>query len=142
MKRSHATSLALVGLFLWQAGCTSFHRIPRASMVADYGEVEVRLYDGSKVKLAEPNIEKDSIRGRHRASSDGGRSARTPADTVVAFSLITQVSEVGVIQFSWGKTAALVVPIVLVGALVAVIASEYEGGCYGCIGGWERPGYH
>ena len=125
MFRNRPVSVALVGLFLWQTGCTSFYHIPPTT-VAYSVEVEVRLYDGSKVKLAEPSLDGDSIRGLAKPNRrSGGRGAAQPpveTEAFRAYSLTTQVAELGVVRVSKGKTAALVTPIFVVGALIAIAA--------------------
>jgi len=130
VKRSRPVSLALVGLFVWQTGCTSFYHIPPATVV-DYDEVEVRLYDGSKVKLVEPSFDGDSIRGlakpnRRECCRGGDTQPQGETEAIRAYSLTTQVAELGVVRVSKGKTAALVTPFFVVGVLVAIVAITCE----------------
>jgi hypothetical protein len=58
--RSRPISLALVGLFVWVTGCTSYKQIEPAE-VADYGKVRVTFADGERLVLEEVTVEGDSI---------------------------------------------------------------------------------
>ena len=60
MFRSRPVSLALVGLFLWLTGCTTWQQIELGEM-ADHDKVRVTLADGERVVLTEDEIAADSI---------------------------------------------------------------------------------
>jgi hypothetical protein len=60
VKGSRPVSLALVGLFVWVTGCTSYKQIELAE-VADYGKVRVTLTDGERLDLYKPAVVSDSI---------------------------------------------------------------------------------
>ena len=72
MSRNRPVSLALVGLFLWVTGCTSYRQI-EIGEVADHGKVRVTLADGERETLHDPRVDRDSIRGnvgsRHDAEA-------------------------------------------------------------------------
>ena len=65
--RSRPVSLALVGLFVWVTGCTSYKQI-ELSEVADHGKVRVTLTDGERETVADPRVEADSIKGKDSAA--------------------------------------------------------------------------
>ena len=60
MKRSRPVSLALVGLFVWLTGCTSYRQIELAQ-VADYGKVRVTFADGERVVVPQDAFVADSL---------------------------------------------------------------------------------
>jgi len=60
--RKRAFSLALVGLFLWVTGCTSWTQIG-VSEVADHGKVRVTLTEGEQETVYDPWVEADSLKG-------------------------------------------------------------------------------
>ena len=62
MSHSRPVSLALVGLFVWTLGCTSYRQI-EPSEVADHGKVRVTTTDGYRQTVREPQVEADSIKG-------------------------------------------------------------------------------
>jgi len=61
--RSRPVSLALVGLFVWTVGCTSYKQI-ELSEVADHGKVRVTQTDGERETIHNPVVEADSLKGR------------------------------------------------------------------------------
>ena len=63
MYRSRPVSLALVGLFLWVTGCSTYTQIEPGE-VADKDYVRVTLTGGEKTELHEPALDADSLRGR------------------------------------------------------------------------------
>ena len=67
MYRSRPVSLALVGLFIWLTGCTSYKQI-QLSEVSDYGKVRVTRTDGERETFSDPRVEADSIKGKDSAA--------------------------------------------------------------------------
>jgi len=74
--RSRPVSLALVGLFVWVTGCTSYHQIELAE-VTDHGKVRVTLTDGERETIRDPRVEADSIKGLGKQVG-GGSNDRVP----------------------------------------------------------------
>lgn len=74
MYHSRPVSLALVGLFIWVTGCTSYKQI-QLSELSDYGKVRVTRADGERATFSDPRVEADSIKGKE--------SAAIPLDQVV-----------------------------------------------------------
>ena len=109
MFRNRSVSLALVGLFLWVTGCTSYKQI-ELSEVADYGEVRVTLTDGAQRDFYRATAEADSLKGR--LDTEGTAVYGIPLD---------QVSTVEVGRISAGKTIGLVFGVTL-GVIVAAYA--------------------
>ena len=62
MFRNRPVSLALVGLFVWVTGCTSY-KVIGLGEVDDYGKVRVTLADSSTVGMFSPHIEDASVVG-------------------------------------------------------------------------------
>ena len=62
MFRSRTVSLALVGLFVWLTGCTSYKQI-EVGEIPDHGTVRVTLADGDRETLDRPWLAADSIKG-------------------------------------------------------------------------------
>ena len=61
MLRSRPVSLALVGLFVWMTGCSTYTQI-ELNEVGDHGKVRVTLTDGERETLRDPRVEGDSIK--------------------------------------------------------------------------------
>ena len=122
MIRSRPVSLALVGLFVWVTGCTSYSQIePRE--VADYGKARVTLDDGRRFVVAHPQIEADSLVGFKANSWDRRHKVYTDSVRVA----LDQVETLEASHTSAGKTVGLVVGIiagVFVVAGVACAASD------------------
>lgn len=117
MKRNRPVSLALVALFLWQTGCTSYKLIS-VSDVAEHGKVRVTLADGERETLHGPWVDADSIKGQIRA---GGASNQL-VDRAIP---LEQVAELGALGTNVAGTVTLAV--LGAGLLAAVIAlSQYE----------------
>ena len=66
MFRNRAASLALVGLFVWLTGCTSYTQIGLGEIAA-HGKVRVTLTGGERETIREPRVEADSIKGSEAA---------------------------------------------------------------------------
>jgi hypothetical protein len=115
--RSRDVSLALVGLFVWLSGCTSYKHIETAD-VAEHGVVRVTLRDGRRTTLREAAVVGDSISGYARE----GRPR--PEDVHRTFAL----DEVSVAEAKGPDVAGTVVLAVLGAGLVAAViaASTYE----------------
>ena len=85
MFRNRPVSLALVGLFVWVTGCTSYKQI-EIGEVADHGEVRVTFADGERIVLQEVTVEGDSIYYWNKAEQPANYSAvrvSSPLDQVV-----------------------------------------------------------
>lgn len=119
MSRSRPVSLALVGLFLWVTGCSSYRQI-EVGEVSDHGKVRVTLADGERETLRDPWIDGDSIKAY--ASESAG---------TVAFPL-NQVTELGAVGTNEAGTVFLVLGIVIVvgAALVAIGCNNTSGQCF------------
>lgn len=63
MYRSRPVSLALVGLFIWLTGCTSYKQI-QLGEVSDYAKVRVTQTDGERETIHQPVVEADSLKGQ------------------------------------------------------------------------------
>ena len=103
MYRSRPVSLALVGLFLWVTGCTSYHQIELAE-VTDHGKVRVTLTDGERETVHDPVVEADSIRGKD--------SKAIPLD---------QVSKVQVARTDWVFTVLFIGGVALAVSLIIMV---------------------
>ena len=125
MKRSRPVSLALVGLFLWQTGCTSFSQI-EAREVADYGKARVTLDDGSRFVIAHPQIEADSLVGFEAESWRAIDRVYTDSVRVA----LEQVETLEASRTSAGKTAGLVVGILVGVLLIGGIIYAASDPCY------------
>ena len=62
MFRSHPISLALVGLFVWVTGCTSYTPIDIAEW-PDHRKVRVTSVSTGSTEIRDPFVEADSLRG-------------------------------------------------------------------------------
>ncbi len=111
MKRSRPVSLALVGLFLWLTGCTSYQQI-KLGEVADHANVRVTRSAGDRWTIYFPRVEADSIKGSNSPS--------IPLD---------QLAKVEVKKADTGATVALVMGVLVVAggvALAILAASDWE----------------
>jgi len=70
--------LALVGLFVWLTGCSTYTQI-EPSEVADHGMVRVTLTDGDSQELWDPTLRGDGIWGRLEKY---GKTTVIPVDSV------------------------------------------------------------
>ena len=95
MNVSRTVSLALVGLFVWVTGCTSYKQI-EIGEVADYDHVRVTMTDGERQDLYGAVVEADSIRGREN------REARQYYSDLV---LIIPLDQVSAIESAHGDAA-------------------------------------
>ena len=120
MIRSRPVSLALVGLFLWVTGCSTYTQIG-LSEVADHGKVRVTLTDGERFRLYDPVVEADSITGHERP--EGKRYA---ADRIIA-NRLDQVSVVEAISANPGGTFLVILGVVL-GILVVITVATCATG--------------
>ncbi len=87
MIRSRPVSIALVGLFLWLTGCSSYTQIELGE-IADHGKVRVTTTDGDRTTIHNPRVEADSIKG-----ADAGA---IPMDAVVKLEAVG-TDEVGTV---------------------------------------------
>ena len=118
MFRNRAVSRALVGLFVWVTGCTSYHQIELAE-VADHGKVRVTTTDGERETVREPRVEADSIKGL-------GEKVRPDVKERAPRSIpLDQVETLEATHVSAGKTVGLTVGVI--GGLLALAAILYEG---------------
>lgn len=117
MIRNRPVSLALVGLFLWLTGCTSYRQVGPVE-VADYGKARVTLADGSQFVVAHPQIQADSLVGFVAESWSAKRKAYSE-DVRVA---LDQIETLEASHTSASKTAGLVVGlfvgVLLIGSLI------------------------
>lgn len=117
MFRSRPVSLAIVGLFVWLTGCTSYSQIELGE-VAHHGKTRVTLDDGRQFVIAHPQIEADSLVGLNDESWRG--STKVYTDTVRV--ALEQVETLEASHTSAAKTVALVVGIpvgvLLIGSLI------------------------
>ena len=105
MFRSRPVSLALVGLFIWLTGCTSYKQI-ELSEVADHGKVRVTTIDGERETVHNPRVEADSIKGHVNEGAE--QVART-----ISVDQVVELEEVG------SNTAGTV--LLVVGSLAVVL---------------------
>lgn len=117
MIHNRSVSLALVGLFLWVTGCTSYKQIEIGD-VGQYGRVRVTLTDGERETLLDPVVTNDSIGGRE----DKQRRHGDPVAPMVI--PLDQVSKLEAVDKNTGATAALVVGAIL-GGLLLISAIVY-----------------
>jgi len=87
--RSRPVSLALVGLFVWVTGCSTYTQIG-IDEIADHGKVRVTRTDGGRETVYDPRVEADSIRGRF---VEGGQP-RT-ADRAISLDEVAELDSVG-----------------------------------------------
>lgn len=122
MLRNRPVSLALVALFVWQSGCTSYRQIEIGDLPLK-GEVRVTLNDGKHEYFYDPWVDGDELRGwRASAGSEG-----VALDPELTYKLY-RVSSIETMHTSAGKTAALVM-----GIVVAVAA----GITYAALESWD-----
>ena len=84
MLRYRPVSLALVGLFLFVIGCTSYKQIEPGE-VMDHDRVRVTMTNGERHDIYDPVLEADSIRGTkqvYRYSASTFASFVIPLDQV------------------------------------------------------------
>lgn len=117
MFRSCPVSLALVGLFVWVTGCSSYQQIQIAD-VADHSKVRVTLTGGDRFRLYDPIVGADSITGHEKP--EGRRYA---SDRIIANPL-DQVSMVEAISANPGGTS-----LVILGVVVGTMAIIYTVHC-------------
>ena len=96
MYRNRPVSLALVGLFVWVTGCTSYTQIGIGD-VADHGKVRVTTTDGERETIRDPELDGDAVKGLER---DERRVRVIPVDSVAT---------VESLDINWVKTAGLTV---------------------------------
>ena len=132
MFRNRAVSLALVGLFLWLSGCTSYRQI-EVGEVSHHAKVRVTFTDGERETLDNPWVDGDSIKS-YTSESVGkplGIHQQRVTDTV-AFPL-DQVAELGAVGTDEVGTVFLTfgILVVLAAALgyAALSASDCWVGC-------------
>ena len=116
MFRSRPVSLALIGLFLWVTGCTSYKQI-EVGEVTHHGKVRVTFTDGERETLRDPWVDGDSIKA-YTSESVGkplGIHQQRVTDTV-AFP-VSEVESVVVRESDGAATAGLILAIVLIPVL-------------------------
>ena len=118
MFRNRPASLALVGLFVWVTGCTTYTQI-EFSEVSHHGKVRVTFADGEHETLRDPWVDGDSIKAYTSESvGDLGALARVEHSTV-AFPL-NQVAELGAVGANEVGTVFMVLGIAVVLTAVAL----------------------
>ena len=110
MYRNRAVSLVLVGLFLWQTGCTSYKLISIGD-VSDHGRVRVTLTTGERETLHDPRVVADTITGDEGPPSHD--TVSYPLDQVVG----VEASSTDVLG-----TVAVVIGVAFVALIVISIA--------------------
>jgi hypothetical protein len=110
MFRNRPISLALVGLFVWVTGCSSYKQIELGE-VADHEKVRVTFADGERVVLQDVTVEGDSIHHWEKAEQPAQYAA------VRVASPLDQVVEVEAEGMGSGGLIVLIV----VGALALVV---------------------
>ena len=115
MKRKRAVSLALVGLFVWTTGCTSYKQIELGE-VADYGKVRVTRTDGARETLYDPEIVTDSIRAHEKPEYE-----RDYYDPIV----VVPMNQVGELEAVGSSAKALIGIGVLVGTFALLSFALY-----------------
>ena len=108
MFRNRFVSLALVGLFLFVTGCSSWTPIG-ISEVTDHGEVRVTRSAGDRWTIYDPRVEADSIKGKNLLA--------VPLD---------QVTKLEAEKTDTGATVALVMGLLVVagGVTLAILAAS------------------
>ena len=128
MLRSRSVSLALVALFVWLTGCTSYSQVEIGDL-PQKGKVRVTLNDGERQSVHDPWVDGDDLRG-WRASA-GSTSTALNRGGDLTFKL-ERVSSIETVHTSAGKTAALVAGIVVAVAAAIGYAAYDSWDC--CIG--------
>jgi len=105
--RSRPVSLALVGLFIWLTGCTSYKQI-QLGEVSDYAKVRVTQTDGERETIHQPVVEADSIKGQVNEGAEY-------ADWVT---LAIPVDDVGKLEAVGTNTASTVLLVIGFAAVV------------------------
>jgi len=108
--RRRPVSLALVGVFVWVTGCTSYKQIELGE-VAHHGNARVTTTDGKTRDFYEPRVEADSIAGR--LSRDSQLIYAVPLD---------RVAEVEVKGTNVMATTGLVLLVVAIPVAIALIS--------------------
>jgi hypothetical protein len=112
--RNRGVSLALVGLFVWVTGCTSYKQIELAE-VADHGKVRVTLVDGERETILDPVVEAGSIKGR----ADVPRTGDEPTPLAIPLVQVAELEAVGT------NEVLMVLGLVLV--VGTIIYAAYQG---------------
>lgn len=115
MLRNRAVSLALVGLFVWVTGCSSYTQIGIGE-VADHGKVRVTTTDGERETIRNPWVDADSVKGHEKHKNDRYRT-----DPIVVIPL-DQIETLEASHVSAVKTVGLVFGIAAVLVGVAALA--------------------
>ena len=120
MFRNRTFSLALVGLFAWVTGCSSYTHIGLGE-VTDHGKVRVTTTDGERDILYDPELVTDSVKGHEKAESE-----RDYYDRIVVIP-IDQVSTVEAVGTDEVGTILTVLG-VFVGTVVLLAGLALESG--------------
>jgi len=121
--RNRPVSLALVGLFLWVTGCSTYTQIELAE-VADHGKVRVTMTDRERDLLYDPEIVTDSIRGYEKPEGK-----RRYNDRIVVLPL-DEMSTLESVYADGNKTAG-VIGYVILGTAVVLVAVALIACCPG-----------
>ncbi len=111
--RCRPVSLALVGLFVWLTGCTSYTQI-QPGEVADHDHIRVTQTDGTQRDFYHAVVEADSIKGQ-RHERPASRHYEEPVYAIP----LDQVSMLESAHGDAGKTVG-VVALVLVGTFAVL----------------------
>ena len=109
MFQSRPVSIALVGLFLWVTGCSTYTQIEPGE-VADHDKVRITTTDGETLDYYDPRVEADSIKGRVREDSE-----------VVYAIPLDRVAEVGLHNANTAGTVALIIVAIPVALTLTVL---------------------
>jgi len=90
--RSRPASLALVGLFVWPTGCSTYTQIEPAE-VADHYQVRVTTTDGERQTIKNPRVEADRITGENARA--------IPMDQVAEFEAVARTRSQWRSSASW-----------------------------------------
>jgi hypothetical protein len=121
VSRSRPVSLALVGLFVWTLGCTSYRQI-EPSEVADHGQVRVTTTAGYRQTVRDPWVEADSIRAHEKPEYE--RDYYDPI-AVIPLDQVATLEAVGTNEVGTVLVIVGVVALVFVGIAAIALADGY-----------------
>ena len=121
MVRSRPVTLALVWLFLWATGCSTYTQIEPGG-VADHGKVRVTTTDGYRQTVRDPWVEADSIRAHEKPEYE--RDYYDPI-AVIPLDQVSTLEAVGTNEVGTVLVIVGVVAVVFVGIAAIALADQY-----------------
>ena len=125
MFRNRPVSLALVGLFVWVTGCTTYTQI-QPGEVADKDYVRVTLTDGEKMELHEPALDADSLRGRVKEVARIGGYRWSDSVVVIPLESVAEIAVVGTNEVATPLLVlgGIALTLLLIGVVVCLIDED------------------